>query len=120
MALDTAERISDERERARRLSVRQLSLALAFGALALPGLIGIERPGGASGPDPPALLVWLAIVAPAAGCAASHVGLSGWSYAAAVPGLWSMLLVICDGRSERDLPAPLWGACALGGAFFLG
>jgi hypothetical protein len=111
---------SDEREVARRRSVRQLSLALAFGALALPGMIAVERPGVAAEPDPLALLVWLALVAPAAGCAAAAAGVAGWSYTAAVPGLWSIVLVIVDGRSERDLPTPLWGACALGGAFLLG
>jgi hypothetical protein len=106
-------------ERARRRSALQLACALAFGALALPGFVPIAR-GGAGGADPLAMLVWLAIVAPAAGCAAAAGGIAGWSYAASVPGIWAMALVIADGRSERDLATPLWAACALGGAFFAG
>jgi len=96
--------------------VRELGLALAVAALALPGAL----PGSRGEPDAVAFLVWLAFVAPAAGAVAGALRLAPWPHAAAVPGAWMLLLVTVDAWGTRDLATPIWAALAATGLFAAG
>jgi hypothetical protein len=86
-------------------------VSAAAGALgALPGA------GGAL--DPVTMLGWMALAAPAAGAACGARGLG--APALLVPAAWALALALLSARHGRDLPAPLWAACAVGGLFALG
>jgi hypothetical protein len=111
---------TDQEDERRRRSMRALLVALALGACVLPGALAVDPPGPLQGPDPLVCLVWLALIAPAVGCAAAALDLRGWPYAAAVPGAWIIALVVIDGASQRDLPSPLWAALAITGCFYFG
>ncbi len=95
---------------------RALALALSIAAIALPGMLTGSR--GVA--DPCALLVWLALVAPAAGALAGGLRLAPWPHALAVPATWTVLLVWNDALAPRDLGSPAYAALALGGLFAAG
>ena len=92
-----------------------VALAVCAGLGAL-GLLG----GAAGALDPVTELAWLALFAPAAGVLCGASGLAPGPFAAIVPGAWCFFLVWADSLSERDLPTPLWAACALAGFFAAG
>lgn len=95
---------------------RHLAAALGLALLALPGAL----PGSRGAPDPVALLVWLAFLAPAVGVLAGGRRLSFWPLAASIPGAWMLLLVAVDALAPRDLDTPVWAAFAASGLFALG
>jgi hypothetical protein len=113
----------DAKELSRRRALRELLIALcvalAGGIGALP-LESTHAAQGAPSADPIALLVWIALIAPAAGCACAALGLRPWPYAAVVPGAWMSLVALVGAFSERTLPTPLWGSFAFSGLFFFG
>lgn len=95
---------------------RHLLLALGLAAVALPGALAGSR--GAH--DPVAFLTWLAFVAAPVGALAGGLRLPAWPHAAAIPGVWMLLLVAVDGLAPRDLETPAWAALAATGLFALG
>ena len=95
--------------------LRDLSLTLAVAAGGCVGAAGSAGPA-----DPTALLIWLAIYAPAAGFLLGALGVRPWLFAPAAPGLWMVTLVLLDIAAQRDLPTPLWGALAWTGLFAAG
>ena len=88
----------------------RLALALVAAAVGVAGAL-------AAGGDPVSLLVWLALLAPAAGylCGALGVGLLPFGLAA--PGVWMVALVVLDGLSPGELPTPFWAALVWTGLF---
>jgi hypothetical protein len=99
-------------------SIRARDFGVALG-IATIGVLG-AWPGRTGEPDPVALLVWLALVAPACGVACSALGLRFWPAAVLVPATWMFLVVFADSLSTRDLPRPIWAGCALTGLFSVG
>jgi hypothetical protein len=102
---------------------RDLWRALAGAAAGAIGALPVHstaRPDAALAPDPLVLLAWLALVAPACGCALAGIGLTRAAFAAAVPGAWMIVLALADGASRRDLASPLWGSLAIAGLYFGG
>lgn len=95
---------------------RHLLTALGLAAIALPGAL----PGARGTPDPIAFLTWLAFVAPAVGALAGAVRLPAWPHAAAIPGVWMLVLVGVDVLAPRDLSTPIWAAAAVAGLFAIG
>jgi len=92
---------------------RDFAVPLVLAAVGALGAI----PGRASGADPVALLVWLALVSAAAGffCGASTV--RHLALAALPPAAWMGLVAVVDGFSPRDLPSPAWAALAWAGLY---
>jgi hypothetical protein len=88
-------------------------------ALALSGALG-ALPGSRSGPDPVALLAWLAVWSAPAGFVFGASRLSLWPWAAVPPAAWMGLVAVVDGLSSRDLPSPAWSALAWSGLFAAG
>ncbi len=113
--LGNARRVSGDGVAARG-HLRQLGLALAVAAVALPGAL----PGSRGEPDAVAFLVWLALVAPAAGAVAGAIRLAIWPHAAVVPGAWMLMFVAVDALGARDLATPIWAALAVMGLFAAG
>jgi hypothetical protein len=98
----------------------RLGLALAVGAAGAAGAAGALWPPLAGvDPDPVRFLVWLALIAPAAGYLAGALG-AGLLYGSAAPGVWMVVLVWVDGMAERDLPTPFWAALGQAGLFLAG
>jgi hypothetical protein len=95
-----------------------LDLVLPFTVAAI-GALG-ALPGSRSGPDPVALLVWLALWSAPAGflCGAGKVAKAPLALLA--PGLWMGLVALVDGLSPRDLPSPAWAALAWTGLYAAG
>jgi hypothetical protein len=83
------------------------------------GLLGLV-PGATGDTDPLGMLVWLTLLAPAAGAACGAVGLRILPYGLVVPGSWASMLFAAILLSDGDLPAPVWGAAAIAGLFGLG
>jgi hypothetical protein len=71
-------------------------------------------------PDPLVLLVWLALVAPAAGWLAGALRLHALVLAPVAPAVWAAALVVVDLSLERDLPAPAAACAVLAGLFLAG
>jgi len=90
-------------------------LAIAL-ALAAAGGLGALATGG----DAVDLLIWLAILAPAAGYLAGALGVGLLPYGLAAPGGWMVTLVVVAGWEGRDLATPLWAALAWTGLFAAG
>lgn len=95
---------------------RHLLVALGLAAVALPGALA----GSRGEPDPVAFLTWLAFVAAPAGALAGGLRVPAWPHAAAIPGVWMLVLVGVDGLAPRDLETPAWAALAATGLFALG
>ena len=96
------------------IGARELVWVLAIAAVGAAG----AWPGERGEPDPLALLVWLALIAPASGFACGALRLRLWPAAAVVPAAWMFLVGIVDALSEsRDLSRPVWASCALAGMF---
>lgn len=70
--------------------------------------------------SPEAVLVWFALVAPAAGVLAGSARLSVWPYLPCVPALWMVALALAGGVSERALATPVWAACVWTGLYCAG
>jgi hypothetical protein len=99
------------------ISARDLAIALAIAAI---GALG-AWPGARGEPDPVALLVWLALIAPACGFACGALQLRPWPAAAVVPATWMFLVGVVDALAQsRDLPRPVWAGCAIAGLFAVG
>ncbi len=82
---------------------------------------GLGALGAAVGePDPVRLLIWLALVAAAAGYLLGALGVGLLPYGIVAPGVWMVVLVGLDGVAERDLPTPLWAALGWTGLFAVG
>jgi hypothetical protein len=94
---------------------RAAVLPLALGAIGALGALPLA--GGA--PRPVALLSWLALWSPAAGCA---YGASSplRPRALAVPIAWGIVLAALGARAAEELPAPAWAACAWTALYALG
>lgn len=88
--------------------------ALAAAAL-LGALGGLSGPAGAF--DPVQELLWLALLAPAAGVLVGASGVRLLPFGLAVPGVWCFLVVLADARSAQDLPTPLGGLAVLTGLY---
>lgn len=99
-------------------SIEPGDLARALGCAGI-GVLG-ALPLEGLGPDPVALLVWLALCAAPVGALAGGASMHAWIVAPVVPAVWSVALVAVDALSERDLPAPLWAAVAWTGLFAIG
>lgn len=99
-------------------SIRPGELARALGCAAV-GALGALPLAGA-GPDPVALLVWLALVSAPLGALAAGGAMHPWVVAPVVPATWSVALVAVDGASRVDLPSPVWAAVAWTGLFAAG
>lgn len=95
---------------------RQLA---ALAGCAAGGALGL-LPGAAGALDPPTLLGWLTLVAPAAGAVCGACGLALFPFALGVPSAWMLLLWLVQAGASREVPTPSWAACALGGLFALG
>lgn len=108
---------------ARKRALRELLIALCISTVGIVGAWPLDSARGAQAPataDPVALLVWLALIAPAAGCACAALGVRAWPYGAVVPGAWMSLVALVGAFSDRTLPTPLWGSFAFAGLFFAG
>lgn len=70
--------------------------------------------------DPVALLLWLAVAAPALGVLAGGVGLPGWPWSAAVPAGWMLGFALVAATSRRVVPTPAWPALVWTGLYFAG
>lgn len=92
---------------------------LSLGAAALAGLAG-AWPRAGQGPDPFALLAWLALCAPAAGFFCGAHGVRLFPLGLLLPGLWMILLVEVDVAAERDIAAPLASGLVLTGLYLAG
>jgi hypothetical protein len=113
----------DAKELARRRSLRELLIALCVALAAGIGALPVAALHGSHGTpsaDPVVLLVWIALIAPAAGCACAALGVRPLPFAAVVPGSWMTLVALVGAFSERTLPTPLWGSLAFAGLFFFG
>lgn len=95
-------------------------------AVAIAGTLGALPIAASSGSDAPArinavaLLVWLAILAPAGGafCTSSRVRLL--PFAVTVPAAWLALVQLADAFAPRHLATPWWGAAVVAGLFLCG
>lgn len=102
-----------------RFSVPDPRARSVLGACAAAGGLGcLSGAGGAF--DPVTLLGWLALVAPAAGVLCGARGVAWFPFALAVPGSWSLLLVLAEARGGNGRWTLLWAICALVGLFGLG
>lgn len=70
--------------------------------------------------DPIALLLWLAVAAPALGVLAGGTDLPGWPWSAAIPAGWMLGFALCAATSRRVVPTPVWPALVWTGTFFAG
>ena len=113
----------DAKEQSHKRALRELLIALC---IALVGGIGAwpvnagQSAHSVPSADPFALLVWIALIAPACGCACAALGVRPLPFAAVVPGAWMSLVALVGAFSQRTLPAPLWGSFAFAGLFFFG
>ena len=98
------------------LSLRDFAVPLSLAAVGALGAL----PGSRGGPDPVALLAWLALLAAPAGFACGNFGARHWALSAIPPAAWMGLLAIVDGLSARDLPSPTWAALAWTGLYAAG
>jgi hypothetical protein len=97
-------------------SPRDFVAPLAAAAIGALGAL----PGSRSGPDPVALLLWLALIAAPAGFALGALGVRHLAFLALPPAAWMGLLAVVDGLSPRDLPSPAWAALAWTGLYAAG
>lgn len=95
---------------------RAFAAAMALAAVGALGALPTTR----GEPDPLALLVWLALWAPAAGALCASFAIRLWPLGLAISAVWMLLLVLTDASSSRDLPTPFYAALAWTGLFGLG
>jgi len=104
------------RARATSIRARDLWIVLGLGALGALGLV----PGSRGGADPLSALVWITLIAPAAGHVAGRTGVRVWPVAPVAPVAWLVTIAMADAVSRRDLPAMAWCAPPVVGLFALG
>lgn len=66
------------------------------------------------------LLVWLALVAPATGCACTAARVPLLPFAATIPAAWFALIALVEATSPRAMPTAAWAALAVAGLFCAG
>jgi len=87
--------------------------------VALAGSLGAWNPS-AGGPDPQALLAWLALSALPLGMLSAQAGRRLWPQVFLVPSFWTFVLVFTQLFGVRHLPAPLGAMAVITGFFLLG
>ena len=98
------------------VSLRDFAIPLSLAAVGALGAL----PGSRSGPDPVALLAWLALWSAPAGFACGSFGARHGALSAIPPAAWMGLVAVVDGLSPRDLPSPAWAALAWTGLYAAG
>lgn len=66
------------------------------------------------------LLVWLALIAPAIGCACTSARVALLPFGVTIPVAWFALLALVEAFAPRALPSATWAALAIAGLFCLG
>jgi len=94
----------------------ELAWALACAAIGALGAL----PLAGRGPDPTAMLVWLALSSAPVGALAGATRMHAWVVAPVAPAVWAVVLVAVDTVSRQDLPTPIWAALAWTGLYALG
>lgn len=116
---ETAEAAEMAKRRSSRtpsVRARDLWIVLGLGAVGALGLV----PGSRGGADPLSALVWITLIAPAAGHVAGRTGVRVWPVAPVAPVAWLVTIAMADAVSRRDLPTMAWCAPPVVGLYALG
>ncbi|MEY2807100.1 MAG: hypothetical protein RIR65_1517 [Planctomycetota bacterium] len=97
------------------IGMKPLLLLLAPASLGCLGLLP-----GPRGSDPIALLVWLALVAPACGAWARRLGLPLFPHALGIVGCFGFALAAAGAVGVRMLPSPMGGLLVVAGLLAVG
>jgi hypothetical protein len=105
---------------AERSVARELRVVVVLALLGALAALPVVRAGASLRADPTVLLVWLSMLAPAAGCACAALGVRCLPFGVTVPAAWALLIALVDAFAVRGLPTPAWAVLVLSGLFLAG